>query len=98
MSLLDELKIRYQTSDDGVWINLPDLSNHLLYSVQSFVNGVVHESSTRSVSPPEQFFMRGIAEGMMSVVTLLAQSGVEIEFHEKINTVEDLIKTLDNGS
>jgi hypothetical protein len=97
MSLLDELKIRYNTSDDGVWVNLSDLSNHLLHSVKSFVDSVVLESTVRSIELPEKVFMRGIAEGMMSVVTLLAQSGVEIEFNEKINTVEDLVKTLDNS-
>jgi hypothetical protein len=95
MSLFDELQIRYQTIDDYVWVNLSDLSNHLLNATKNFVTSSFQESIARPMGMSEQVFMRGIAEGMMSVVTLLAQSGVEIEFSEKINTVEDLIKTLD---
>jgi hypothetical protein len=95
MSLLDDLNIKYQTVDDDIWVNLPDLSDHLLNAVKKFVHGSFKESTVGPVGIIEQAFLRGIAEGMMSVVTLLAQSGVEIEFSEKINTVEDLLKTLD---
>jgi hypothetical protein len=92
MSLFDELEIRYQTINDDIWVNLPDLSNHLLNATKNFVNSSFQESISRPMDVPEQVFMRGIAEGMMSVVTLLAQSGVEIEFSEKINTVGDFLK------
>jgi hypothetical protein len=94
MSLFDELNIKHKMIDDDVWVNLPDLSDHLLSAVKKFVHGSFEESTVRPIGMIEQAFLRGIAEGMMSVISLLAQSGIEIEFSEKINTVEDLIKTL----
>jgi hypothetical protein len=96
MSLLDDLSIRYKTIDDEIWVNLKDLANHLLDSAHSFAREVSQESMIRPIPIPEAMLLRGLAEGMMGVVTLLAQSGVEIEFNEKINTVEDLLRVLDN--
>jgi aspartate/glutamate racemase len=100
MSLLDDLDIRYKSLDDDLWINLSDLTNHLLESAHRLANDVAHESRIRPLQIPEAMLLRGLAEGMMSVVTLLTQGSLEAEFHEKINTVEDLLKVLDqkNGT
>jgi hypothetical protein len=94
MSLFDELKIRYQTIDDDVWVNLSDLSNHLLRATKEFAEESVVSSWDKPVQLSEAIFFRGLAEGMMSIVALLAQGGVEAEFHEKVHTVEDLLKKL----
>jgi hypothetical protein len=94
MSLFDELKIRYQTIDDDVWVSLSDLSNHLLRATREFAEESVVSSWDKPVQLSEAIFFRGLAEGMMSIVALLAQGGVEAEFHEKIHTVEDLLNQI----
>jgi hypothetical protein len=100
MTLLDELKIRNQILDDEIWISLRDIANHVLDAVGEFI----HESSALSlvhpVSPAEAAYINGLAQGMTSIAALLAQGGVEAEFHEKVNTVEDLLKSLEkkNGA
>jgi hypothetical protein len=94
MSLLDELKIRNQVIDGEIWISLRDISTHTLNAVISFLNESSALSMIRPVTPIEAAYTKGLAEGMMSVATLLAQGGVEAEFHENINTVEDLLNSL----
>ena len=95
MSLLDELKIRNQVIDDEVWISLQDISNHTLNATLDFINESSAMSMVHPVTPVEAMYVRGLAQGMLSIATLLAQGGVEAEFHEKVNTVEDLLKVLD---
>jgi hypothetical protein len=95
MSLLDELKIRNKVVDGEIWISLRDISAHTLNAVTAFLNESSAMSMIQPVTPMEAAYTKGIAEGMLSVATLLAQGGVEAEFHENINTVEDLLKTLD---
>jgi predicted anti-sigma-YlaC factor YlaD len=94
MSLLDELKIRNQVIDGEVWISLRDISTHTLNAVISFLNESTAFSMAHPVTPMEAVYTKGLAEGMMSIATLLAQGGVEAEFHENINTVEDLLNSL----
>jgi hypothetical protein len=93
MTLLDELKIRNMVIDEEIWISLRDIAHHVLDAVQEFI----HESSSLSIVHPvsvaEAAYIHGLAQGMTSVAALLAQAGIEAEFHEKINTVEDLINT-----
>lgn len=95
MSLLDELKIRNQVIDDEIWISLKDISMHTLNSVVEFLNEATAMSMANPVTPMESAFIRGLAEGMLSIATLLAQGGVEAELDKKVHTVEDLIKQLD---
>ena len=97
MGLLDELKIRNKSLDNEIWVNLGDLSNHLLNFTRQFVQENVSDTSKHPSHISEVIFFRGVTEGMMSVVALLAQGGVEAEFHEKIHTVEDLLKSLDKN-
>jgi hypothetical protein len=94
MSLLDELNIRYTTINDDVWVNIGDLSSHLLKTVNDFAEDSVVYSWNNPLKPTDAMFLRGITEGMLGVIALLAQGGIEAEFHEKVNTVEDLIQTL----
>jgi hypothetical protein len=94
MTLLDDLKIRYKTVDDEIWVNLSDLSTHFLKTTHEFAQETVAVSWINPMRIDEAMFVRGMTEGMISIVTLLAQAGIEAEFHEKINTVEDLINTL----
>jgi hypothetical protein len=94
MSLLDELNIRYTTINDDVWVNIGDLSGHLLKTVNDFAKDSVAYSWNNPLKPTDAMFLRGITEGMLSVIALLAQGGVEAEFHEKVNTVEDLINIM----
>jgi hypothetical protein len=100
MSLFDELKIRNMVIDGEAWVSLKDMSFHTLDSVRSFISESVRISLIHPVSPIEEAYIRGIAEGMISVATMLAQGGVEAEFDKNVNTVEDLLKTLDkkNGA
>jgi hypothetical protein len=95
MSLFDELKIRYQTIDDDIWVNLSDLSNHLLRATREFAEESVVSSWDKPVQLSEAIFFRGLAEGMMSIVALLAQGGVEAEFHERVHTVGDFLNRMD---
>jgi len=95
MSLFDELKIRNRVIDGEAWVSLKDVSSHTLDSVMGFIAESVKISLMRTVSPVEEAYIRGIAEGMISVATMLAQGGVEAEFDKNVNTVEDLLKILD---
>jgi hypothetical protein len=94
MTLLDELKIRNQIINGEIWISLHDISAHTLNAVISFLNESSALSMIRPVTPMEAAYTKGLAEGMLSIATLLAQGGVEAEFHENINTVEDLLNSL----
>ena len=99
MTLLDEIKVRNQIIDDEIWISLRDIAEHVLNAVADFV----HEASALSLVHPvtqiEAAYVNGLAQGMSGIAALLAQGGVEAEFHEKINTVEDLLKGLEkNGN
>ena len=98
MSLLNELKIRNQVIDDEVWVSLKDVSNHTLNAVMDFVNESSAMSLIHPVTPVEAMYVRGLAEGMLSIATFLSQGGVEAEFHEKVNTVEDLLKVMDKNN
>jgi len=98
MSLLDELKIRNQVIDDEIWISLKDVSSHTLNAVMEFVNESSAMSLVHPVTPVEAMYIRGLAEGMLSIATFLSQGGVEAEFHEKVNTVEDLLKVMDKNN
>jgi hypothetical protein len=94
MSLFDELKIRNQVIDGEIWISLRDITTHTLNSVKDFIEESSIASMIHPVTPFEAMYIRGLAEGMLSIATLLAQGGVEAEFHENINTVEDLLNSL----
>jgi hypothetical protein len=95
MTLLDELKIRNQIIDGEIWISLGDISSHVLESVNQFIHESTALSIVHPVTPSEAAYISGLASGMSSIAALLAQGGVEAEFHEKVNTVEDLLKSLE---
>jgi hypothetical protein len=95
MSLFDELKIRNRVIDGEAWVSLKDISSHTLDSVRGFIAESVRISLIRPASLVEEAYIRGIAEGMISVANLLSQGGVEAEFDKNVNTVEDLLKTLE---
>jgi hypothetical protein len=94
MTILDELKIRNQIIDGEIWISLHDISTHTLSAVISFLNESSIFAMAHPITPMEAAYTKGIAEGMLSIATLLSQGGVEAEFHENINTVEDLLNSL----
>jgi hypothetical protein len=97
MTLLDEIKVRNQIIDDEIWISLRDIAEHVLNAVTDFV----HEASALSLVHPvthiEAAYVNGLAQGMSGIAALLAQGGVEAEFHEKVNTVQDLLKALEKN-
>jgi hypothetical protein len=94
MTLFNEAGIRNKMIDDEVWVNISDLANFFMDSTKDFAETVFQESVIRPLNISEAMLFRGMAEGMMNVVALLSQGGLETEFHEKIHTVEDLMKTL----
>jgi hypothetical protein len=94
MSLFEEIGVRTIIQDDEIWINLKDISNHLLNAAMSLADEVRYEIQVFGASKQEIILLSGLTEGMLSAATLLAQGGVEEEINKKINTVEDLIKTL----
>ncbi len=98
MALLDEISVRNTLIDDEIWVNLTDLANFLMNSVKEFADSVFAESMIRPLSPPEAMMFKGVAEGMVNVVALLSQGGIEAEINKKINTVQDLINTLESNS
>jgi len=91
MPLLDEVNIRTKLFDDEIWVNLKDLSDFLLKSVKDFSDDVFKESLNRPLNQSEAMLFKGLAEGMLNVVALLSQGGMEAEINTKINTVEDLM-------
>jgi hypothetical protein len=98
VALLDEISVRNTLIDDEIWVNLTDLANFLMGSVKEFAEKVFAESVVRPLSPSEAMLFKGVAEGMLNVVTLLSQGGMEAEINKKINTVQDLINTLERNS
>jgi hypothetical protein len=95
MALLDEISVRNTLIDDEIWVNLTDLSNFLMDSVKEFADNIFAQSLVHPLSPVEAMMFKGVAEGMVNVVALLSQGGMEAEINKKINTVQDLIDTLD---
>jgi hypothetical protein len=95
MSLLDELKIRNQVIDGEIWISLLDAASHVLNAIEEFASESSELSIKNPVSIQEAAYIQGMVAGMASVATLLSQGGIEAEFHEKINTVDDLLKTIE---
>lgn len=98
MALLDEISVRNTLINDEIWVNLSDLSNFLMGSVKEFTEDVFKESMIRPLNPPEAMLFKGLAEGMINVVALLSQGGVEAEISKKINTVQDLLDTLESNA
>jgi hypothetical protein len=97
VALLDELKIRNQVIDEEVWISLKDIATHVINAVTEFIHESTAMSLVHPVSHAEAAYIHGLAQGMSSIATLLAQGGVEAEFHDKINTVEDLLNSLNKS-
>jgi hypothetical protein len=98
VALLDEISVRNTLIDDEIWVNLTDLANFLMNSVKEFADSIFAESMIRPLNPSEAMMFKGVAEGMVNVVALLSQGGMEAEINKKINTVQDLINTLKEDS
>lgn len=94
MPLLDEVNIRTRLFNDEIWVNLKDLSDFLLNSVKDFSDEIFKESLQRPLNPTEAMLFKGLAEGMLNIVALLSQGGMEAEMNAKINTVEDFLKNI----
>lgn len=94
MSLLDELRIRNNVVDDEIWVSLVDVASHVLGAITEFANESSAFSAINPITTQEAAYIQGMIAGMASVAALLSQGGVEAEFHEKINTVDDLLNTI----
>jgi hypothetical protein len=94
MSLFNELSLKTITHDDELYLNVKDLSYHIVNALYGFALESKQLGAVRAYSSEESAFLMGIGEGMNSIALMLSQGGVEEEFHRNINTVEDLLNTL----
>jgi hypothetical protein len=94
MPLLDEVNIRTKLFDDEIWVNVKDLSDFLFKSVKDFSDDIFKSSLEKPLNPSEAMLFKGLAEGMLNVVALLSQGGMEAEINTKINTVEDFFNNI----
>lgn len=96
MTLLDEIKVRNQIIEGEIWISLKDIAEHVLGSAKDFIKESSQISIVYPVTPIEAAYIEGVAQGMSTVAALLAQGGMEAQFHEKVNTVEDLLNAMED--
>jgi hypothetical protein len=94
MPLFDEIKLSTVEQDGELYVNARQLAWHLTSAMKEFYDETMLISKTQPLIPSEKYFFNGILEGMNSVVLLLSQGGIEDELDRKIETVEDLFKTI----
>ena len=89
--LFDEIKIDTITHDDELYINVEQLCNHILGSVEVFSNETAHLAKMFGMPRDEKYFAMGLVEGMWSIALMLGYGNKQFEF-DSVKTVEDLIK------
>ena len=89
--LFDEIKIDTITHDDQLYINVEQLYNHILGSVELFSNETQQLAKILGMPRDEKYFVMGLVEGMWSIALMLGYGNKQFQF-DSVNTVEDLIK------
>lgn len=89
--LFDEIKIDTITHDDQLYINVEQLYNHILGSVEIFSSETAQLAKILGMPRDEKYFVMGLVEGMWSIALMLGYGNKQYQF-DSANTVEDLIK------
>ena len=89
--LFDEMNIDTIVEDDELYINVPQLLDHLVGSSEVFSQETAILAKEFGISRDEKYYSMGLIHGMLSVATMLKQGDQEFKF-DSVETVEDLIK------
>jgi hypothetical protein len=93
MPLFEEINLETITQDDKIFVNASQLAWHLAKAMQEFYQETNSLMEKNGKLPIEELcFFNGILEGMNNVVLLLSQGGLEQNFHNNVDTVEDLLE------
>jgi hypothetical protein len=96
MSLFDEMDIRCLNNEGDVYVNLSDLADHLYKTQNNYKDEIQKLFNLFPAEPTTVAYAEGVFQGLGGVVTMLAQGGVESYIDYNVNTVDDMLKLLED--
>jgi len=95
MTLFNDLNIRHIVLDDDSYVSLSDLCNHFIGAITTEIMRQAETMHTLTLK--QRIFFAGFVEGASSVANSLAEMKDVQTLHTRINTVEDLIKRIEDN-
>ena len=89
--LFDEIKVETTTYNDSLYVNVPQLTQHLTKAIYEFIRESNSLSHVVALSPLERAYIMGLIDGMQNVAITLRQ-GLDEHDIGTIDTIEELLE------